>query len=202
MGQRIAPRDAGMNRVWRYVLAVDGGMAPCIQDSTLTLTCCKPFIRKHAKVGDWVIGFVPKGLKRGHITWVGKIAESIPLAEYELRFRGRKDALYRLRKGELVPLRNDYHANPRDRGRDLGGKNGLIFRPYWYWGGLGISAPPDIAELAHYYVGQSAKNSSPEKTARLERWARSVARPGIHGSPRDASRDTNTVARVSQSKMC
>jgi hypothetical protein len=191
-----------MNRVWRYVLAVDGGMAPCIQDGRLTLTCCKPFIRKHATVGDWVIGFVPKGLRRGHIARVGRIAESLPLADYERRFRGRKDALYRLRKGELVALRKDYHANSGDRARDLRGDNGLLFRPFWYWGGLGVSAPPDIAELAHYYVGQSAKNSSPEKIARLEHWARSVARPGIHGSPRNGSRDPDTGSRVSQPKKC
>lgn len=184
MGQRSAARDTSMSRIWRYVLAVDSGMAPCVQDRILTLTCCKPFIRKYAKEGDWVVGFVPKGLKRGHVAWVGKIAESVPLGEYERRFRGRKDAIYRLRKGELVPLRDDYHAGSRARARDLWGENALIFEPFWYWGGHGQSAPPDIADLAHYYVGQSAKNSSPEKIARLEQWARGVARPGTHGEPR------------------
>jgi hypothetical protein len=187
-----------MSRIWRYVLAVDTGMAPCIQDGKLTLTCCKPFIRKYAKDGDWVVGFVPKGLKRGHVAWIGKIAERIPLAEYERRFRNRKDAIYRLRKGELVSLLDDYHTNPGDRERDLRGKNALLFRPFWYWGGDGLPAPPDIADLAHYYVGQSAKNSSPEKIARLEQWAREVASPGKHGEPRTpGDRERTSVKRGS-----
>lgn len=193
-----------MSRIWRYVLARDAGMAPCIQGGILTLTCCKPFIRRNAKEGDWVIGFVPKGLKRGHIAWMGKIEERIPLAEYGRRFRRRKDAIYRLRQGELISMRTDYHTNPGDRERDLRGKNALVFRPFWYWGGEGRSAPSHIADLAHYHVGQSAKNSTPEIVARLERWAQSVAPPGIHGSPRHGGNVVKTVRprRLIDGKSC
>jgi hypothetical protein len=188
-----------MCRIWRYVLAKDSGMAPCAQDGMLSLTCCKPMIRKNADLGDWVIGFVPKGIRRGHVAWVGRVSEVIPLGEYERRFSGRRDAIYRSAYSAggghetLIPLRDDYHSNQQDRARDHSGRNALLFNPYWYWGGFGIPAPEEIADLAHYYVGQSAKNSSPEKIARLEAWARSVADPGIHGEPRNPQRTNSEL---------
>ena len=181
-----------MTRIWRYVLADDNGMAPCPEGGMLSLSCCKPTIRKGACVEDWVVGFVPKRIAPGHIAWAGKVAETVPLGDYERRFRGRQDAIYRAVKSpadqtdDFVSLRDDYHV--QGRCRDLSGKNALVFDPSWYWGGSGICAPKEIADLALYYVGQSAKNSSPEKIARLEAWLRSVADPGIHGEPRDPRR--------------
>jgi hypothetical protein len=179
-----------MSRIWRYVLAADNGMAPCVQYGMLSLACCKPMIRRNASVGDWVIGFVPKGLRRGHVAWAGRVSEVIPLGEYEKRFSGRRDAIYRLaddangQHETLVPLRDDYHADDLSRSRDRSGKNALVFDPFWYWGGVGIVAPEEISDLAHYYVGQSAKNSSPERIATLKAWLGSVSEPGIHGEPR------------------
>ncbi|WP_415867921.1 hypothetical protein [Burkholderia ubonensis] len=32
----------------QYVLATDAGMAPCVDNNMLTLSCCKPMIRKHS----------------------------------------------------------------------------------------------------------------------------------------------------------
>jgi hypothetical protein len=145
----------------------------------LSLVCCKPFIRRNSCGGEWVIGFVPKGMKRGHIAWVGKISKIVPLEEYARQFPDRRDAQYWK--------------------RDSTGRNALIFDPFWYWGGFGIRAPEDIAELAHYHVGQSTKNSSPQKIARLSRWAQSVAPSGIHGSPRD---EQNIVAIVRKVANC
>jgi hypothetical protein len=48
----------------------------------------------------------------------------------------------------------------------------------------GARAPDEIADLAHYYIGQSTRSSSPERVAALERWLRSKAEPGVHGEPR------------------
>jgi putative DNA base modification enzyme with NMAD domain len=189
-------RDPEMSRIWRYVLATDNGMAPCAEQGILSLCLCKPMIRRSAGVGEWVVGFVPRRINGGrvHVAWAGQIAESVSMGDYEKRFPGRRDAIYRLvesKWGEpdiLVPLRDDYHADERNRSRDRKGKNVLIFRAFWYWGSVGINAPDEIVDLAHYYVGQSTKNSSPEKIARLEAWLRSVAEPGIHGEPRDQLR--------------
>ena len=188
MADRAIGRNPYMSGIWRYSLVADNGMAPCVEQGILTLCLCKPLIRKSACVGEWVVGFVPKRVNDGrvHVAWAGRIAKSVSMGDYEKGFSDRQDAIYKLTEPGWKFLRDDYHEEIRDR--DLNGKNALIFEPFWYWGGNGIAAPEDIAELAHYYVGQTAKNSSPERIARLEEWLRSVAEPGVHGKPRDQLR--------------
>jgi hypothetical protein len=189
MGEGIDRREAHMTRIWRYVLASDNGMAPCIDDGILTLTCCKPGIRKSARLNEWVVGFFPKS-SPGRIAWVGQVFDVVTMGEFEGKYAGRRDALYRLIGHTddgteiLHPLRDDYHANRRQT--DFRGRNALVFSPFWYWGGRGIAAPEDIAGWAHYYVGQSARFSTSERLARLESWMRSEAKPGVHGAPRDS----------------
>jgi hypothetical protein len=189
-----------MSRIWRYVLADDNGMAPCAEDGVLSLCCCKPMIRRSAKVGEWVIGFVPQSLGRGRVAWVGQVSAVIPMGEYEQRYSGRQDAIYRLAghgpdgREILTPLREDYHASERSRTRDRNGKNALIFEPFWYWGGDGVAASEEIAGLAHYYIGQTARNSCPEMVAALKNWVRSMSPPGVHGKPRDTRRTRSITA--------
>lgn len=181
-----------MSRIWRYVLAADNGMAPCVEHGMLSLCCCKPTIRLHAMEGDWVVGFVPKRFGLGKVAWAGRVSRILSLGEYQKHYPSRRDAIYKMSDdwsigdGEnLVPLRNDYHIDDRSRRRDRMGRNALIFDPYWYFGGYGVSAPPEIADLAHYYVGQSTKRSSPEAIAALHGWLVSVGHSGVHGEPRD-----------------
>lgn len=74
-----------MSRVWRYVLAADNGMAPCVHGGLLSLACCKPGIRKAAQTGDWVIGYVSKAYGRGLAAWAGEVDEIMPLGVYQRR---------------------------------------------------------------------------------------------------------------------
>ncbi len=181
-----------MKRIWRYVLAADNGMAPCIDDGMLSLCCCKPVIRRNANEGDWVVGFLPKRFGRGLVAWAGCISEVLSLGEYQQRFSARCDAIYQLDENSplgpietLIPLRDDYHADPKSRQRDWRGKNALLFEPFWYFGGRGVEAPPEIADLAHYFVGQSATRSSPENVETLVSWLSSLCSSGVNGTPRD-----------------
>ena len=84
-------------RVWRYVVATDSGYAPCVHRRVLSLCICKPFIRLGAKVGDWVIGFMPKRFGP-RIVWAGRVSEILPMGQYRTRFPRRPDAIYRLLK--------------------------------------------------------------------------------------------------------
>jgi hypothetical protein len=188
MAGRAIGRDPAMRRIWRYALVTDNGMAPCLEKGILSLCLCKPTIRKSGRIGEWVVGFVPKRINDGrvHVAWAGRIAEIFPMGDYEKQFPGRQDAIYKLTERGWVFLRDDYHE--RSRSRDIDGKNALIFDPFWYWGDAGIAAPDEISNLAYYYVGQTTKNSSPERIEHLEAWLRSVAEPGVHGKPRDPLR--------------
>jgi hypothetical protein len=184
-----------MSRIWRYILKVDAGMAPCPQEGRLSLCCCKPVIRRYATEGDWVIGLVPKGLALGKVAWAGRVSKSMPLGDYQLKFPKRRDAIYRRVETRLdgvevlipapQPERPDYHQDDLSRARDQRGLNALLFDPFWYWGGDGVWAPPEIAEMAHYHPGQSAKNSTLARIEQLEVWLRSMREPGVHGEPRE-----------------
>ena len=196
-----------MPRIWRYVLAADNGMAPCPQAGMLSLTCCKPMIRRGANPGDWVVSFLPKGQGRGLVAWAGRVASTMPLGDYQAQHPSRHDALYRrvgLHNGRemLEPLRDDYHPDHRSRSTDMSGRNALIFDPYWYWGREVVSAPEWLADLAHYHVGQSTKGSSAQRLADLEAWLRSVSMPGIHGEPRDARRTKPGKGSITRRRSC
>jgi hypothetical protein len=126
-----------------------------------------------------------------HVAWAGKVSEVISLGDYQSRYPQRYDAIYR-RVGHslggneiLQPRRDDYHEDDRSRDRDRRGKNALLFSPFWYWGAAAVAAPDPVAELAHYYVGQSAKGSTPERVAALEQWLTACGPAGTHGQPRN-----------------
>ena len=138
--------------------------------------------------GDWVIGFVSARVGCGLVAWAGQVSDTMTLGEYGSRFSGRTDALYRLEgysedgSEVLRHVSGEDHASPESHKRDWRGKNALIFNPFWYWGQNAVAAPPDIADLAHYYVGQSTKNSSPERIAGLE------VLGSVHGGTRHSRR--------------
>jgi hypothetical protein len=42
--------------LYSYVVRSDSGFAPNPYGEYCTLACCKPQIRRHASVGDWIVG--------------------------------------------------------------------------------------------------------------------------------------------------
>jgi hypothetical protein len=180
-----------LSRIWRYVLAQDYGLAPCIDDGLLTLCTCKPKIRSGAEVGDWVIAFMPKDFGVGRVAWAGCVNDNPSMGDYGAQYAGRADAIYR-RVGwfadgreELEHYGGPYHNSSTQIDKDRRGRRALIFGPSWYWGGEAPVAPPELAELAHYYVGQTTKGSTPKAIECLRDWL-SRWPVGIHGAPRDA----------------
>ena len=135
-----------MKKVFRYVLATDNGTAPCYAPPCLTLTLCKPQIRKAAAPGNLVIAFAGGGLDRNPeaVVWAGVVTESLSLAEYwhDARFQAKKGAPPQV-------LDNIYEPDPRAPDghrqhwqayhdasfhiRDVGGRNALIFGSQDTW---------------------------------------------------------------------
>jgi hypothetical protein len=188
-----------MSRIWRYILANDGGYAPCIDGGVLTLCTCKPRIRAGAAVGDWVIGFMPKRLGTGRVAWAGCVSKVLSLGDYGEQYASRRDAIY-MRIGWHADGREDlrhyggpYHNSAKAIARDVRGRCALIFDPFWYWGGDAREAPPELAKLAHYYVGQTTKGSTLEAINLLRSWL-SGSPPGIHGTPRVAATTRHACA--------
>jgi len=179
-----------MSRIWRYVLAYDSGYAPCVDDGVLTLCTCKPRIRSGAAISDWVIGFMPKRFGTGRVAWAGCVSEVLPMGDYSDRYAGRRDVIYRrvgrqANGGEI--LKHDggpYHDSRKAISTDLRGRHALLFTPFWYWGRDAPVAPPEVAGLAHYYIGQTTRGSSPETIEKLRDWLAGWP-PGVHGVPRN-----------------
>lgn len=79
-------------RLFVYRIVTDSGVAPHISDNYLTLTLCKPGIRKSAKVGDYILALV--ALQHGRITGKGedryykaaylfRVTENVTMEDYE-----------------------------------------------------------------------------------------------------------------------
>jgi hypothetical protein len=72
-------------RLFTYVITHDGGFAPNPFYGTLTLNCCKPDIRRHAQVGDWVAAFTaadfPAG--RGLLVYAMRVSQKMTMVEYD-----------------------------------------------------------------------------------------------------------------------
>jgi hypothetical protein len=186
------PRHPFGGRIWRYVVAVDSGYAPCIHRRMLSMCICKPVIRLGAEVGDWVIGFMPKRFGP-RVVWAGRVSEILPMGRYRMRYPGRPDAIYHLLKVTpdgrevLQHIGVAIHADQKSQERDKRGKNALIFREFWYWGGDAPQPPEQIAQLAYYRQGTTTRGAGPREAEHLEKWL-SQSSPGVHGRPRNGVR--------------
>lgn len=45
-----------MTRIYMYAVSYDLGFAPNPFSGMCSLACCKPRIREHARIGDWIVG--------------------------------------------------------------------------------------------------------------------------------------------------
>jgi len=175
-----------LTRFYRYILASDDGHAPCIDDGLVTLCTCKPQIRRAAQVGDWVAGYMPKGIAEGQLSWIGLIAEAMSPTDYERRFRGRRDAQYRLAaNGNIERVDNRYHPGAAEQRKDLSAKV-LIFDPEasWYFGDQPMEPPSTLDALKAAGQGHRVNFRLPDDLEQIEDWLRRSVRPGIHGRPR------------------
>ncbi len=178
-----------MTRILRYILQHDIGMAPCIDGGLVSLATCKPQIRKGANLGDWIIGCRPSPTGLGHVVWAGRLADSIEVGDYERLHRGRSDAIYRAKPGggfkRLFP---NYHAGENELRKDTSAPV-LVFDPdaTWYFGDKPQTLPDNLIHLAPQGRGHRVNEVKEGDAAALQAWLTSIAPPGIHGVPRDAT---------------
>jgi len=82
-----------MVRLFIYRILIDSGAAPHVSDGYLTLTICKPAIRKSAKNGDYILALV------------AKTSESMKTLKKTVADKDRSFlAAYLFRVGDVVPL--------------------------------------------------------------------------------------------------
>ncbi len=172
-----------MGVIWRYVLVVDDGLSPCIEDGMLTLARRKPALRGRAQRGDWVLAMASRTLHpHGRaIAWAGRVSASLPLLDYSRRYPDRADALpLPAGSGAMAPLAGDGPL------QSVEGRRALIFEPFWYWSNRSAVTLDDaVAPFAHSFSGARNRHQAEERIGELEHWLSSLASPGVHGQPSD-----------------
>lgn len=143
----------------------DTGFAPNPFWGFLTLACCKPDIRRKAKVGDWIVGLTPKALGN-RIVYCMRVDERMTFDDYwsDQRFwqkRPRQGSEVRDRRGDNIyePLPGDgfrqlpsMHSNGArenegNKEHDLKGVQVLVSETFAYFGSRALPLPPALTPL-------------------------------------------------------
>lgn len=160
-------------KLFSYIVKHDAGFAPNPFWGYCTLANCKPRIRKTAQAGDWIVGLSPKA-QGNKIVYAMQVEEILPFAAYyrDPRFACKKpsyekgrmvmkrgDNIYEpLAHGEFYQHRSGHSngdkENPDSKKHDLGGKNVLLSRNYYYFGSKAIELPSEFFEIR---VGRAHK---------------------------------------------
>ena len=175
-------------------------MAPCVDGGLVTLATCKPQIRRSARPGDWIAGFLPRPHPRGLLTYVGRVHHVLDVGIYEKQFRGRADAVYRLvPDGTFRRLKPDYHDNPNDLRKDTSSPV-LIFDEdaTWYFGDRPQALPPKLIHLSAAGRGHRVNGAHEGDVKALERWLRRRWSPSINRQPQNET----AICSPRQSRHC
>lgn len=176
-------------RVFSYVVVHDTGFAPNPFHGLLTLACCKPKIRRNARVGDIVVGLSSRCER---IVYAAQVDEVIGFEEFwaDPRYRARRprmdsnrivdrtgDNIYEPVSGDYRQLHSahshsDGTENPGNKQTDLGGHRVLVCEGFTYWGGSGPGLPEELAFLT---IGRSHRSRFlSEQVDMVARWFSSL----------------------------
>ncbi len=164
-------------RTYLYKLTSDRGGAPCApfpgdgQDALLTLSICKPAIRRTAQPGDRVVGLSSRALEAsdgyplGAVIYAAVVERGLEPREYYAargEFRHRPDCIYTFHRlnGTITHAgRTRLHDDPAYEARDIGRypfyKNArtLVCREYRYFGSEAVVIPEKLAGLKRVVAG-------------------------------------------------
>lgn len=180
-------------RIYRYVVAYDGGTAPRPYDGLCSLAICKPKIRASAQVGDWIVGFRAK--HPGEVLYAMQVTERLTLGEYwedprcAVRQPGNAlppDNIYKPdQAGGLQQVLNAVHSSASVQ-RDISGRYVLLSDQFWYLGANSVPLPNELLHLVHTTQGHALHvNRKKDDVPKLMEWLSNWP-TGLHGNPIDA----------------
>ncbi len=135
-------------RIYVYRCIYDEGGAPCIDAGRLSLTICKPQIRRRARVGDLICAFGSNHESPANrLVYMARVTKPVEDGAYYLApdFRKRGDCIYRRQRNGVFVLRDSaqFHHKADHRMRDLGPSPkypravALVSDDFRYFGGAG-----------------------------------------------------------------
>lgn len=196
-------------RVFSYVVVSDSGFAPNPFHGVCTLACCKPVIRRHAQVGDLIVGL---STRCERVVYAMKVSRVLGFDEYWRDAQGlakrpdRSSSAARDRRGDNIyePLPDGgvrqlpSQHSARDVQRDLGGQRVLFGDPFCYFGEDGPPLPSDLGFLR---VKRSAAQDRDPVASGLARGSRRTRELRVLGHrfgrhPRSGSRQRSRRHRA------
>ncbi|MCR5870356.1 MULTISPECIES: hypothetical protein [unclassified Sphingomonas] len=192
--------------VYSYVIEHDLGFAPNPFHGACTLACCKPDIRKAAKLGDIVIGTgaTATGLVNNMVYWM-RVDEIIDFDQYRTarRFRSKRPDMRAPGKAErfgdniyerdpttgLFKQDFSFHSNAdgsrneKNLKRDTGKTERiLIGRDFAYFGVKAPEIPEELRDLIKKGPGHKCRFSAARAEA-FETWATGHPERGYVAKP-------------------
>ena len=200
-------------RLHSYVVDHDYGFAPNPFHGVCTLATCKPMIRKHAAVGDYVIGTgCAKRGRRGYLVYYMRVDETSHFDAYwtDPRFRNKRPLLrgskkqgygdniyHHDRRTGIWKQEDSFHSRPGRHNvinleHDTGTTDRVLMgRDFAYWGGAGPKIPERFRSWAGLDIcaGRGHRNQFPqEMIVAFVRWLRGLNQNGFVGRPLDWER--------------
>jgi hypothetical protein len=192
-------------KLWCYVVAQDHGFAPNPFHGVCTLATCKPMIREHADLGDWVLGMGSKEIGcEGRVVYIMRVTDESTFDDYwrDPRFAAKKpivsgsfmqrfgDNIYH-RQAPGTPWIQADSRHSRAGGvtnhdflrTDTGTTDRVLLSDdYIYWGARAPALPPDLAIFGAFKRG--VKHRFPAQAVEgLLRWRRERNERGWVGNP-------------------
>jgi hypothetical protein len=145
-----------------------------------SLAICKPGIRSTARKGDWIAGLGSRnahsGDLSGRLVYAMRVEEVVSLQEYDARAStdwphripnvGSADLSERL--GDCIydfssgrPAQRPGVHGPGNVDTDLGGKNVLVSRDFYYFGNRAIPLPDHLLPICHQTQGHKSTANAP-----------------------------------------
>lgn len=191
--------------VFSYVIEHDLGFAPNPFHGACTLACCKPVIRKSAKVGDYILGTGAVGPNlEGYLTYWMRVDEILTFDQYwkDKRFRRKKphmsalgtylrygDNIYHRDGSKTFKQEDSFHSmedgsvSLGDLHRDTGTTDKvLVGHEFAYWGRSGIKVPDHLAFLLKKGPGHRCRFTN-EQVAAVVAWLGTLPKRGYIGEP-------------------
>ncbi len=158
-------------RTYVYKLTSDRGGAPCAppphldDDPLLTLSICKPAIRRTAQPGDRILGITSRALEANEnypllaVIYAARVTGTLEPREYYARrgkFRNRPDCIYEFHRvnGTLAHAgRTALHNDPAYEARDIGhypyyrNARTLLSTDFRYFGSEAVPIPSTLRGL-------------------------------------------------------
>lgn len=181
-----------MTTLFSYRVRYDDGAAPNPFGGICTLVICKPVIRRHAEVGDWIAGTgaITSDLAdaENRLIYAMRVTRKSTMADYDaftqrhlrIKVPNRRSRDPRRWVGDSIydfstdPPRQRQSVHPEEnRETDLSGVYALVSNDFVYFGRAAATLPMDLRPIVKKQQGHKSRANEPY-VPRFVEWIRSL----------------------------